>query len=311
MATQSSLPDIPEAPDVRGVAAQLVGLSTHGNRACANDLESNNDSLNFEPYHDDPDDGSDPLGELLPTAQERITPPIQISPAHPFRQEENRARVPVFVIVAFLFIGAQAYAIWSNFPPIPQPIPGRPRPSPNQNYSLNFPEVYPKLDVKRSSPQCRTTWETLTDIPCHEAIWERGWDSGSASGPSIETLLPLICDPTRSCGAHLKYAKLRIDQTCVGENVFDLDGYSGRFNTTLLERNVLDVVDVLSERYQRTCRSSPLNDAVGGYCMMDLEARFDIVDGIRSDGLEGLDSFLARTNQNSSRNRGQVTCSKC
>lgn len=89
-----------------------------------------------------------------------------------------------------------------------------------------------------------------------------------------------------------------------------LEGYEGRFNTTLLERGPKEVVGLLFEREKRTCRTPASGDAVGEYCMIELEQRFGIVDGIRSDGLEGLESFLRRT-ENSFSSDEAVTCSWC
>jgi hypothetical protein len=93
-------------------------------------------------------------------------------------------------------------------------------------------------------------------------------------------------------------------------NAFALEGYLGRFNKTLLEPNAQDVVDVLFERHTRTCRTSPPGDADGGYCMTDLNTRFGIVDGIRSDGLVGLSLFLRQTDRHSSSGE-MTTCSWC
>ena len=97
------------------------------------------------------------------------------------------------------------------------------------------------------------------------------------------------------CPVDLTLARHLLQVKCVGENALLLQGYEGRFNVTLLEKNAQDVVDVLFERQTRTCRTSPPGDAVGGYCMTDLETRFGVVDGIRADRIEGLESFLKRT----------------
>jgi hypothetical protein len=86
-------------------------------------------------------------------------------------------------------------------------------------------------------------------------------------------------------------ARNKMNWSCAGDNAFDLKGYTGMLNTTLLEGNVKDAIEVLIERHERTCRISSTGDAIGGYCMMDLDTRFSIVDGIRSDAWEGLVSF--------------------
>lgn len=61
--------------------------------------------------------------------------------------------------------------------------------------------------------------------------------------------------------------------------------------------NAQDVVDILVDTQTRTCRTSPIGDAEGGFCMTDLHAPFGIVDGIRSVGLAGLSVFLRQTDR--------------
>lgn len=132
---------------------------------------------------------------------------------------------------------------------IPQTTTTPPHPSapPKSNFHLNFPEVYPKLDLKRSNASCRAVWATLTDVQCHEGIWSRGWDSGiphpatgdsETEGLDIEKMVPLICgevSPLRTmCHSNLELAKGLLDADCVGENAFAFEGYEGNFNTSLL-----------------------------------------------------------------------------
>ena len=88
-----------------------------------------------------------------------------------------------------------------------------------------------------------------------------------------------------------------MDGSCAGINAFDIEGYKGRFNTTLLEASPKEVRDVLVERQTQTCRTSPDGDADLGYCMTDLEQRWWIVNGVRAGPLEGLSSFLRATDE--------------
>ncbi|KAE8449910.1 hypothetical protein EG329_007387 [Mollisiaceae sp. DMI_Dod_QoI] len=114
-------------------------------------------------------------------------------------------------------------------------------------------------------------------------------------GPSLDRFVPLICDAR--CAPALEEAQKRVASACTGEDVFSLNGYKGRFNTELLESGPAEVLDVLLERQTRTCRKSPTGDAERGFCMTDLHSRWNIVDGIRSNGVESVKWFLSATNK--------------
>ncbi|CZR69426.1 uncharacterized protein PAC_19326 [Phialocephala subalpina] len=171
----------------------------------------------------------------------------------------------------------------------------KPRPSPSRDFALNFPEQYPNLDAKRTSAECQEAWSKLTDIRCHDAIWTRNWDEGVSKilGPSLDRFVPLICD-TR-CAPALEEAHKNVTAACSKEDVFDVEGYSGRFSTKFLESGPVEVMDVLVERQTRMCRKSPTGDAERGFCMTDMSSRWNIVDGIRSNGINGLHWFLSAT----------------
>lgn len=273
------------------------------------DHQESDDVLDFAPYHDEPDDDTDNRTAGPPL-------PAKDHPDYSAGRKKLFIRAAIFISYFFVLIAIVLIAVWWPWltrATQPDPAPtARPAPTgpPNRNYSLNFPEVYPKLDVNRSSMKCRAAWATLTNIPCHEGIWLRGWDAGipNSRSPSVDSLVPLICQDT--CSINLMFAERLLRSACVGENVFALEGYSGRFNTTLLEPNPPEVVSILLKRRTRTCRTSASGDAVGGYCMTDVVARFGIIDGIRSDGIEGLNSFLRQTDQKSSREE-VTTCSWC
>ena len=47
-----------------------------------------------------------------------------------------------------------------------------------------------------------------------------------------------------SCLESMEVSKIELDYSCVGEDAFNLEDYSGRFNNTFLEPNVRDVVDM-------------------------------------------------------------------
>lgn len=271
----------------------------------ANDEAEGNDVLDFEPYHDDPNANTEnhehaPIPVAQSAAEQRAS--------RPFRQTEHRIGVAVFFCFICIFFAIQAFWVFGLFPQ-PKPIP-KPSPPPSQNYSLNFPEIFPKLDLRKSTPQCRGAWQTLTNIPCHEGIWLRDWDYGpNPASASMNEMLPLICGDMR-CGYYLNMARNKMNWSCSGDNAFDLEGYTGKLNTTLLEVNVKDAVDVLVERHERSCQVGLPGDAIGGYCMIDLDTRFGIIDGIRSDIWKSLDSFLKHTVQNST-TIGPTKCSWC
>ncbi len=174
----------------------------------------------------------------------------------------------------------------------------KPRPTSKNyalNYALNFPEQYPKLEIK-TSRECRAAWEALEAVPCHDAIWTRSWDAGIPKvfgGQAIDRYVPAICDEI--CTRALTEANKTISSACRDGDEYDVRGYSGRFNTSLLEPSPSGVLHVLLERQVRTCRKSPAGDAERGYCMTDLNSRWNIVDGIRSNGLDGLRWFLKFT----------------
>lgn len=133
-----------------------------------NNLESD-DVLDFEPYQDEPNDEADPPNRAQ-------SAPAEDLPNRSDNRKKHLIGFFFFISIYFLIVATELYfADVVRLPSAPQPLPTQP-PPPNRNYSLNFPEVYPKLDPNRSSPECRAAWETLTDISCHEGIWLRlGW----------------------------------------------------------------------------------------------------------------------------------------
>lgn len=135
----------------------------------------------------------------------------------------------------------------------------------------------------------------MTAIPCHEAIWLRNWDDGVSRivGPSLDQRVPSICDP--KCTDALRDAQAKIGAVCAGQEAFILEGYTGKFDTDLLESGPAAVLDVLVSRTTKMCRISPVGDAERGSCMTDLHSRWNIVDGINSNGLPGLEWFLSAT----------------
>ena len=162
---------------------------------------------------------------------------------------------------------------------------------------LDFPQEYPSLDIDRSTWDCRRAWHSLTSVPCHERIWARDWDYGhdNVSVSDLSHCLPLICES--DCTDALNKAKGLISNSCSAYDKFNLSGYDGRFNTTLLEPNPVAVMDVLVARQTHDCRKSLIGDAEGGYCINDLQERWDILDGLMAEPLHGIDDFLYKTNQ--------------
>lgn len=161
---------------------------------------------------------------------------------------------------------------------------------------LNFPTEYPKLDTDRSTQACRDAWNSLTSIPCHEQIWSRSWDYGhyDSFGSDLNRLLRLICK--EDCTDALIEAKSIISGSCSEHDHFQLHGYNGRFNTTLLKPNPVAVLELLVARQTHDCRTSPIADDERGYCMTDLQERWDILDGLMVEPMHGVDEFLLKTN---------------
>lgn len=273
--------------------------------SCTSEDVEANDVLDFESYHDDPSADTEhhedaPIPVAQSTAEQQVKRPLRIG-------------IAVFAWFVCVFFVVQRFWVFRLVPSQPKPIlkpSPLPLPPPSQNYSLNFPEIFPKLDVRRSTPKCRDAWQTLMNVPCHEGILLRDWDYGpNPESASMDTMIPLLCGD-RTCSRYLDMARNKMNWSCAGENVFDLEDYKGKLNTSLLEANVKDAVGVLVRRHERNCRISPQGDAIGGYCMTDLDTRFGIVDGILSDAWEDLDSFLNHTPQNFS-TVGTTTCSWC
>jgi hypothetical protein len=175
-----------------------------------NHLESD-DVLDFEPYHDESDDETDHRNEVPPLPAEDL-------PNRSFGRKNHLIRAAIFVGIFFVVIATELFVLGLPWlPRTKQPSPAPP-PPPNRNYALNFPEVYPKLDVNRSTTECRAAWKTLTNIPCHEGIWTRSWDGGvpESRGPSIDRLVPLICQNIM-CPIRLTLAQTLLHSACVGE----------------------------------------------------------------------------------------------
>lgn len=169
--------------------------------------------------------------------------------------------------------------------------------TPHTTFRLNFPREYPKLDTERSTQACRDAWNSLTAVPCHERIWSRSWDFGHFDPLEFELdgFLPLIC--REDCTDALNEARSLISSSCNAHDKFELGGYRGRFNNTLLEPNPVAVMDVLVARQTHDCRTSPIGDAERGYCMTDLHERWSVLDGLMVEPLYGIDKFLLKTNQ--------------
>lgn len=172
-----------------------------------------------------------------------------------------------------------------------------PEDTPYPKFGLNFPREYPKLDTERSTQGCRNAWNSLTAVPCHERIWSRSWDFGHFDPHEFELdrFLPLIC--REDCTDALNEAKSIISKSCNADDRFELGGYKGRFNTTLLEPNPVAVMDILVARQTHDCLISPNGDAERGYCMTDLQERWSFLDGLMVEPLQGIDEFLLKTNQ--------------
>ncbi len=164
-------------------------------------------------------------------------------------------------------------------------------------FGLNFPREYPKLDPDRSTKACRKSWHSLSAIPCHEEIWSRRWDYGRYDNRESELnrFLTLICK--EKCTVALREAKSMISNSCDADDIFNSNSYQGRFNVTILEPSPVAVMDLLVARQTHDCRTSPIGDAERGYCMTDLQERWDIHDGLLVEPLHGIDEFLLKTNR--------------
>lgn len=202
-----------------------------------NDPEANG-VLDFEPYHDQPQDEVHPFERVQPEATQDVLTgdvptedaSIESPSSRSLLRKSSLIRATITFGIYFLIIGTSLFMIdiLPRFRKPPRPLPTQP-PPPYSNFHLNFPEVYPILDLERSNASCRAAWATLTDIQCHEGIWSRGWDYGiphPTTGDSetaaleIEKVVPLICggvSPQRTmCHVHLELAKGLVYKACVG-----------------------------------------------------------------------------------------------
>lgn len=164
-----------------------------------------------------------------------------------------------------------------------------------QDYALNFPEQYPPLAAD-TNEECKAAWGKLTSVPCHSRVWSRNWDAGKMQplGPSLARFLPLICQ--ESCATELRNIAEEVGQHCWMAR-WDLAGYNGRFNTTLLEESPAEATRVMRERFLHNCLESPSGDAEMGYCMTDLEERWWVWDGMNANHMANLGNFLRFTNE--------------
>ena len=134
-------------------------------------------------------------------------------------------------------------------------------------------------------------------MPCHDKIFDRSKDNGTYHllGPDPMYFVPLICG--RTCQTELERARQLVLNACSSEVVFELEGYSGMFNATLLESGPVNALDMLLRRLENTCRESPKDDSDYLYCPIELEERFAIVDGMNAQTLEGIDRFVRQTDR--------------
>lgn len=61
-------------------------------------------------------------------------------------------------------------------------------------YNLHFPALYPDISSEPSS-ECRTAWDALTSVPCHDKLFSRAHDNGTRTFFRWDTMyyLPKIC----------------------------------------------------------------------------------------------------------------------
>lgn len=172
-----------------------------------------------------------------------------------------------------------------------------PKPAKATNWALDFPRLYPRLNhggASQSSRNCQAAWESLTAVPCHERVLDRGWDNGTwLPLMSADPLryMPLICRP--DCRKALHDAYELISTNCPTSTAFDMKGYTGTFNTTYLEAGPREAIHVLCRRNEHSCR--PSNGSGYDYCLVEMTQRWGIMDGLRAGTLDGLGMFLGET----------------
>ncbi|OCK76669.1 hypothetical protein K432DRAFT_385246 [Lepidopterella palustris CBS 459.81] len=173
------------------------------------------------------------------------------------------------------------------------------RPQTSYNNALNFPAVYPPLTSHPGSA-CQTAWNTLTDIPCHEKIWNRSWDNGrheSLFDPDISMYASAMC--SSRCTQAIQRAYRLIMSQCTADDKFALAGYIGSFSADRgLEDGPIGVIATIERRLQHTCRQSPFRERFQyytTYCVAEMYLDWFVVDGMNTANLEGLEYIKAKT----------------
>ncbi|KAF2502496.1 hypothetical protein BU16DRAFT_521213, partial [Lophium mytilinum] len=179
----------------------------------------------------------------------------------------------------------------SNYKPTPKSKSGPKA----VNWALDFPSLYPPIVSENA--ECQSAWAALSSVPCHEKIFNRGWDAGkhlSFFEPDPMRYVPQLCEP--KCKSALESAVESVIAACSGAS-FNIEGYQGMFNTTFLEAGPVEAIELLRRRNTHTCRQSKIGDSEyeNGSCMIELNERFFILDGINFGSLEGIDQFLKKT----------------
>ncbi|KAK9415856.1 hypothetical protein SUNI508_09985 [Seiridium unicorne] len=173
------------------------------------------------------------------------------------------------------------------------------RPMEAKNWDLNFPRLYPPLIHDESVDKagaCQAAWESLSSIPCHEKVFNRGWDNGTWMPlMSVQPLryVPLLCQP--DCRQALHNAYELISAKCSDSTTFDTAVYIGTFSTEWLESGPKEALQVLLRRNEHTCR--PSRGSGYDYCLTEMTERWGIMDGLNAATLNGLDMFLGDTNK--------------
>jgi hypothetical protein len=189
--------------------------------------------------------------------------------------------------------------------------------SDSADYALNLPKLFPILE-EGASEHCKTNWTELASaVKCHRMILSSAWDDGDADEVKAVEADPYaysveMC--SGQCRSSIESLKTPLEHLCHQRtDRFDLTHYGndGRayFDKRKVEEGPVQAVESLLQRYDRLCAQPPKREAPSewGTCAADLWMTWGVVDGKNEMNLNGLDTFIEKTNEKKTIPRAKQT----